>query len=427
MARPMQRIVLLRLTLLLGGLLTGAEIDLFAPGLPQIQHVFDVSTFALEWCVGGNLLVCCVASLALGRLADAHGRRPVALWGLAAFICGSAMCTLAPQFLWLIVGRVLQGAGTAALAVVSHVLLTETCAPQEQPRLLGAINGATTLAMSGAPLLGSWLVRTVGWRGPFATLWAMALVCWALMAIVLPGREAVVRQPRLTRPVLSPTLVCSGIALCLFTAPYWIFVGLAPLLYMQGMAVPLSTFGRYMGALTAVFGGVSLLSPIFIRMVGLGCAVAMGCSACCLAAVGIAWCGMTGASAAAITTVVALYSAGVVLPYNTLYPLFLRTAGAAKSRAAAALVCGRLVTTSLGLQAAAWLYDGRFFALAWIMAGGIFAALGATLALHLHAMRRRASTGEAVKNRALLPSRRTPAGRIAPPIVHNAGVTYPRR
>ena len=47
--------------------------------------------------------------------------------------------------------------------------------------------------------------------------------------------------------------------------PYWIFIGISPLLYMKDLGVSLAHFGYYQGALALTFAPGSLLYGIVIK------------------------------------------------------------------------------------------------------------------------------------------------------------------
>ncbi len=67
----------------------------------------------------------------------------------------------------LIAARVLQGVGGALLTPGSLAIIQATFAPDDRPRAVGAWSGLGGVASAVGPILGGWLVQSVGWRWVF--------------------------------------------------------------------------------------------------------------------------------------------------------------------------------------------------------------------------------------------------------------------
>src|SRR5262245_18085621 len=79
------------------------------------QSFPDVSATSMSWVLSGYTLVVAALLVPSGRLADRWGRKRVFLGGLVAFTVASVLCGLAPSARALVVARLLQAAGAAAL------------------------------------------------------------------------------------------------------------------------------------------------------------------------------------------------------------------------------------------------------------------------------------------------------------------------
>ena len=84
--------------------------------LPAIGRDFGTGVAALQWVMNGYTLTLAAFLLIGGSLGDRFGRRKVYLIGTVWFALASAACGLAPDVTFLIITRVLQGAGAALLA-----------------------------------------------------------------------------------------------------------------------------------------------------------------------------------------------------------------------------------------------------------------------------------------------------------------------
>lgn len=129
--------------------------------------------------VSGYLAVLAALLILAGALSDRYGRRRIYALGLAGFAITSAFCGLAPSLEILVVSRLLQGAAGALMVPGALSIITQTFTEQERGRAFGLWTSATSaLALTG-PLVGGFLVDSIGWRIAFLVnvpILAIALV-----------------------------------------------------------------------------------------------------------------------------------------------------------------------------------------------------------------------------------------------------------
>src|SRR5499427_2565785 len=85
--------------------------------LATIQTDLHAQLSDLQWVVDAYTLPFAALMLTAGTLSDRFGRKRLFLGGLVLFVLGSLLCGLAPTLGWLLVGRVVQGTGAAALSL----------------------------------------------------------------------------------------------------------------------------------------------------------------------------------------------------------------------------------------------------------------------------------------------------------------------
>ncbi len=83
--------------------------------LPSMQTHLHASAGSVEWVVAGYSLTSAVFLITGSRLGDRYGRRRCSPLGLAVFTLASAGCGVAPSATALVVARLAQGVGAAAL------------------------------------------------------------------------------------------------------------------------------------------------------------------------------------------------------------------------------------------------------------------------------------------------------------------------
>ena len=359
-------------------MVSGAELDLFVPSFPMLQSIFQISPFMVEWTLGVNLIAYAGATFFAGYLGERYGSRRVIIWGLWVFCIGSTICIVAMQFWHLLVGRFLQGLGIAAPAVLAYVIIAEAYALEKQQAWLGIINGASTLAMALAPVVGCYIAWGFGWRGNFIALGILGvlslILCAAWVPRTLPVRAAAETSyyalsvnPRSRYYVMLIT--------CLVT-PYWIFVGVAPILYIQDGGIDLRTFGFYQGSLAALFAVGSFLTGTVICRFGQRKVLQWGGGLLLLGL--FALMALTVAAVKeplVITGVMLLCTAGNIYPVNLLYPRALEAVPHAKAKLAAAVNAMRLIASAIGVQLVGYFYNGTFTPIGACMIVLLFGAI----------------------------------------------------
>lgn len=347
-------------------IMVGGEIDIFVPSFPEIQHAFSLSPFYVELVLTLNLVAYGLASFWAGSWGDRYGYKNVTIAGLIVFVVGSFICWLAPTLGTLLVGRMVQGAGIAAPSVLAYVWIMEVYPKDRHIFLTGAINGIVTLATAGAPILGSFITLWWGWRGNFAVLLIGGVIAWGLCQLC-PSPSKTVKENTPMGQVSYRDIWNNKFAVYTMAANstmvllYYVFVGISPILFREGLGVSLEDYGWYQGSLCFVFALFSLLSDTFVKRWGK--AACMQASLVCLLAfcVGLVWLVVCDErSALVITLVMSVFAGACAIPSVILYPLGLNAIPEAKGKISAVQVASRLGLTAVGLQVAGYIYDGTF-------------------------------------------------------------------
>lgn len=366
------------MTLLLMGILVGAEVDLFIPSFPELQTQFNLTPFMVELSLGVNLIGQSLTSFFAGTLGDKYGRKPIILGGLAVFILGSWMCVFANFYGEIIVGRLLQGIGVSGPAVLSFLVIADMYSVEKQQKLMGALNGLITIAMAFAPVLGSYISFYFQWRGNFVALLLLGGLCFVLGWIFLPKgvhNKKISFSLKEYKHVLKSkkanyytTLIVS------FCISYWVFIALAPIYYMEGLHVSLKEFGFFQGSLAAIFSITSFTTGYFIKKFGQKNMVYAGLAFIILFLI------LYGVyfffpleSPFSVTGLMLVLSIGLCYPINLLYPLALDSVPNAKGRISALITAGRLLMAALFVQIISYFYCGIFMP---IGLGVVIAVLG---------------------------------------------------
>jgi DHA1 family bicyclomycin/chloramphenicol resistance-like MFS transporter len=158
--------------------------------------------------------------------------------------------------------------------------------------------------------------------------------------------------------------------------PYWIFVGMSPLLYMGELNVNLKYFGYYQGALASLFGIGSLFCLFIINrydqrklLYGSNYLFITGLISVVLITF------LNNSDPLFITLSFIPYIIAGIIPNTLLYPLYLNFIPGAKGRASATLRGAHLIFTAVSLQIAGYLYHNSFHNIGILIVGFISVAI----------------------------------------------------
>ncbi len=158
--------------------------------LPAMQTDLRMSIDGAQWVANGYLLTLGALVLVGGAAGDRYGRRLVFILGCAVFTAASIVCAAAPDATFLIVARLVQGLGAAMLVPGSLALISAVFPEAERGRAIGTWAGSAALTTALGPVLGGWLVDTIGWRSIFYINVPLAALAVLLMLWHVPESRA---------------------------------------------------------------------------------------------------------------------------------------------------------------------------------------------------------------------------------------------
>ncbi len=378
--------LLIIITVFVMDLLTGMELDIFVPSFPELQSQFHLSPAWVEALLSANFVGYCLGLIFLGDLSDRYGNKPIILLGLLIFILGTMLCLLPYGYDTLLVGRFLQGLGIAAPAILSFVIIADNYQLKEQQVLMAMMNGSYNIAAGIAPVIGSYITLYFHWQGNFVFLFAFGLIIFLMTLLFIPAANHAKHHETLALRGLngyitifqSKPLVLLMLNLLLVFVPYWIFIGMTPLLYMKDLGVSLAHFGYYQGVLSIVFAlGSILFGFILNRHTGHQLSLLRwGMRVLVLSLMMLSVITLLDVNNALMITLGFLpFIIGQIIPSNILYPLCLNLIPDTKGRVSAIIQGARLILTAMALQIAGYFYVGSFRSIGIILSIVILAAI----------------------------------------------------
>jgi DHA1 family bicyclomycin/chloramphenicol resistance-like MFS transporter len=247
------------------GMLGPFSIDTYIPAFAGIATSLDATPLQMQQTLSAYLFGFAFMSLFHGALSDSVGRRPVVLWGLAAFTLASMGCALSQSIGQLVFFRAVQGLTTGAGIVVSRAVVRDMFPPAQAQRVMSQITIFFGVAPAVAPMVGGVLFAHLGWHSVFWFLTGVGVVLWAANYKLLPetlhmtqrqplkvsnllqGYWKLGRDPRFFLLALASGIPFNGMFLYVLSAP--VFLG-------EHMALaPTQFFWFFVLTISGIMGG----------------------------------------------------------------------------------------------------------------------------------------------------------------------------
>lgn len=109
----------------LGGFLMGFDASVISGVIRFIEPQFHLSKIELGWAVSCLTLTSTLAMLVSGTLSDKYGRKVVLQWAAILYAISSLCAGLAPNFVLLVIARMMAGLGVGASLIVAPMYIAE--------------------------------------------------------------------------------------------------------------------------------------------------------------------------------------------------------------------------------------------------------------------------------------------------------------
>ena len=153
--------------MMIGWAMSLLDISIVNISIPELQDEMSTDIGTVTWVINAYNIVFAILLVSMGRLADQFGRRRFFVLGLAVFTIGSALCAAAWSVEWLILFRVIQGAGAGILAPLGFAMTILVFPPQQRGFGLALIAVVALVSSAAGPVLGGVLIEIASWHWIF--------------------------------------------------------------------------------------------------------------------------------------------------------------------------------------------------------------------------------------------------------------------
>ncbi len=155
----------------LGGFLMGFDASVISGVVTFIEPEFGLSKIELGWAVASLTLTATLAMMVAGPLSDRLGRRPVLTIAAVLFALSAIASAVAPNFITLVIARMLGGFGVGAALIIAPMYIAEI-APKELRGRMVSFNQLNIVIGISAAYFCNYLILGLG-QSDLA--WAAAL------------------------------------------------------------------------------------------------------------------------------------------------------------------------------------------------------------------------------------------------------------
>lgn len=175
--------------------------------LPSIMADFSIPATSAQWLTTGFMLTMGVVIPTTGFLLERLTTRQIFGIATGLFLTGTVVAALAPVFVILLLGRVIQAAGTALILPTLMTVAMTLVPPQRRGTVMGVISVVIAVAPALGPTVGGAILNASSWHFIF---WCMVHL---LVVILAAGLKllANVGEHRDT-PLDVPSVILSALA-----------------------------------------------------------------------------------------------------------------------------------------------------------------------------------------------------------------------
>ncbi|WP_404328743.1 MFS transporter [Mesobacillus maritimus] len=155
-----KKIIFLSCSVLLFSVMNGT---MFMIAVPDIARSFSLLPSQVSWVVTGYIIIYAIGALMYGKLADIYPLKTLLTIGLSLFATGSIVGFFAPNYLFVILARLIQASGASSIVALVFIVPSRYF-PEERGRILGIVSSTMAFASGIGPVIGGFVAGALNWQ-----------------------------------------------------------------------------------------------------------------------------------------------------------------------------------------------------------------------------------------------------------------------
>ena len=144
--------------------------EIYIPSLPVLEEDLHTTTTLVLLTITVYTAFS-LMQLVVGARPDAYGRRKLLLISLGLYVASCIVNALSPTIELMLAPRVIQGSTSGAALIIGQAMLRDLLSIKKRENVTKWMAVVRSSSPMLAPVLGSLLAATLGWR---STFWALA-------------------------------------------------------------------------------------------------------------------------------------------------------------------------------------------------------------------------------------------------------------
>nr|WP_158211571.1 MFS transporter [Alkalihalobacterium alkalinitrilicum] len=193
---------------------------MFMVSVPDIAYYFDLLPSQVSWVVTGYIILYSIGALLYGKLGDIYPIKNLLTIGICLFVVGSIFGFFSPNYLMVVISRMIQACGAAAVIAIVFVIPSRYF-PNEKGRMLGIFSSTMAFGAGLGPVLGGFIAGFLDWHYIFLFSFVVIFTI-PFIRTLLPKEEKKSGKP----DVLGAILMALSVAfLMLFITTFnWVYL-----------------------------------------------------------------------------------------------------------------------------------------------------------------------------------------------------------
>ena len=160
-----------------------------APILPSYAESFQVSYVQVGLVISSFAITRMILDIPTGFILKRVDKKQVMMLGLSLIVISSVIAGAAPDYNVLLLGRTIEGAGSALYVTTATVFLAQIAAKEKRGKIMGTYSGILLLGAIFGPTFGGVIATAYGIRAPFFA-YAIAVGAGLIPTYILPKMPA---------------------------------------------------------------------------------------------------------------------------------------------------------------------------------------------------------------------------------------------
>jgi MFS transporter, ACDE family, multidrug resistance protein len=209
--------------------------SMLIPILPKMKSVLHISQLKVSMVISAFSIAAAISIPILGYLSDRFSRKAVIipaliLYGSGGLLAGVAAAWFSNAYVWIMVGRIMQGIGAAGTAPIAMALTGDLFKGGEQSKVLGLVEASNGIGKVISPLIGA-LFALLFW---YVAFFAFPIFCFLSVLLTI----FFIKEKKTKKEPPSFGTYVKGLASVFKTEGRWLFAA-----YLTGAICLFTLFG----------------------------------------------------------------------------------------------------------------------------------------------------------------------------------------